>query len=386
MAALKRWWVGLALLLVAAAPLLIHVSAQGANLLQDPGFEGPYVNRGRANLNTPASWPIWIADGPRNAEWMNRSDKVTAFPHNNGPEIHSGAASLNIDGGFVTYTAAVYQQVSTTPGTNLTGSAWARIKTCNIAPNTDNCGSAVESGAFVRVGIDPNGGTDPNNPSIVWSGNIAPHDNYQQATVSATAAAGTVTLFIYTTQSSPSALNRAWFDDAVLTTGGAGGSAPAQPGQPTAVPPPVIAATAFLAFVQPPRPDGSVVHIVTTGDTMTGISNAYGVPIEEIMELNGLRGSRFIFVGQELLIKPAGSGAGASTSEPDSESTDEVGSGSGTAPRATPAELFSPEDLALLNSTPGPTPIGMTLDGGAGAGSGSGAAETTAEATATFAG
>jgi LysM repeat protein len=352
MSAIKRWWIGVVLLLAATAPLILQVHAQSGNLLQDPGFEGTYVNRGRSNLNTPAPWPIWLADGPRNFDWQNRADKVTAFPHNNGPEIHSGSASLNLDGGYVTYTAAVYQQVSVTPGTNLTGSAWARIKTCNIAPNADNCGSAVESGAFVKVGIDPNGGTDPNNPGIVWSGNIAPHDNYQQATVSATAVAGTVTFFIYTTQASPATLNRAWFDDAVLSVGGAGGSAPAQPGQPTAVPPPVVVATAFVAFVQPPRADGSIVHTVMTGDTMTGISTAYSVPIDEILELNGLRSSRFIIVGQELLIRPAGS----------VESTAEAGSG-GTA-RATPAgDLFSPEDLATLNSTPGPTPVGMTMGG-----------------------
>ncbi len=353
MIALKRWWVGLAVVLlalafVAATPVFVPASAQGGNLLQDPSFEGTYVNRGRATLNTPAPWPIWIADGPRNFDWQNRSDKVTAFPHNNGPEIHSGSASLNIDGGYVTYTAAVYQQVSVTPGSNLIGSAWARIKTCNIAPNFDNCGSAVESGAFVKVGIDPNGGTDPNSPSIVWSANFAPHDTYMQGTVNATAAGPTVTLFIYTTQSSPATLNRAWFDDAVLEVGGAGGSAPVVPGQPTAVPvaPPV--ATAFVAFTQPPRPDGSVVHIVQTGDTMTGISTAYSVPIETIMELNGLRSSRFIFVGQELLIKPAGS-AGSSGARP------------------TPAgDLFSQEDLASLNSTPGPTPVGMQMTGNAG--------------------
>lgn len=344
MKVLKRWWIGLALV-IALTPLLVHVRAQGGNLLQDPGFEGPYVNRGRATLNTPSAWPIWIADGPHNFDWQNRADKVTAFPHNNGPEVHSGGNSLNLDGGFVTYTAAVYQQVTVPPNTPLTGSAWARIKTCNIAPPADNCGSAVESGAFVRVGIDPNGGSDPNSPSIVWSGNIAPHDNYQQATVSATSGAGGVaTLFIYTTQQSPATLNKAWFDDASLTVGGAGGTAP---GQPTAVPPAPPVATAFVAAVQPPRSDGSIVHIVQPGDTMTGISTAYGVPIDTITELNGLRSARYIVVGQELLIRPAGASTGTS---PNPRPTQPIG------------DLFSPEDLASLNSTPGPTPIGMFLD------------------------
>jgi LysM repeat protein len=342
----KRRWILLivlaTVLLVVTAPLMVQVNAQDGNLLQDPGFEGPYVGRGRPNLNTPAPWPIWIQDGPHGFDWQNRADKVTAFPHNSGPEVHSGGHSLNIDGGYVTYTAAVYQQVPVTPGTNLTGSAWARIKTCNIAPNADNCGSAVESGAYVKVGIDPNGGTDPNSPSIVWSGNFAPHDNYMQGTVTATAVGSVATLFIYTTQQSPATLNRAWFDDAYLGVGGTGGAAA---GQVTAVPTARPIPTAFVAFVQPPRPDGSIVHVVQPGDTMTGISTAYNVPIDTIVQQNGLRSSRYIFIGQELLIKPA------------------PGAGGGTAEAGAPVgDLFSQADLASLNSTPGPTPIGMSLD------------------------
>lgn len=344
MNAVKRWWIGLvalALLLAATAPLTVRVSAQG-NLLQDSSFEGPYVNRGRSDLNTPAAWPIWIQDGPHNFDWQNRADKVTAFPHNNGPEVHSGGNSLNLDGGYVTYTAAVYQQVNVTPGTNLTGTAWARIKTCNLAPGFDNCGSAVESGAFVKVGIDPNGGTDPNSGSVVWGANFGPHDNYQQGTVTATAVSSTVTFFIYTTQQSPATLNKAWFDDATLSTGGAGGTAP---GQATAIPTARPIPTAFVAIVQPPRADGSQRHIVMQGDTLTGISSAYNVPIDTIMQLNGLRSSRYIFVGQELLIKPAGGG--------------------GSTGSADTGDLFSADDLASLNTTPGPTPVGMQLDGSA---------------------
>ena len=348
MASKRRWIMLLVLtiiLLIVTTPLLVQVSAQDGNLLQDPSFEGPYVGRGRPNLNTPSPWPIWLQDGPHNFDWQNRADKVTAFPHNNGPEVHSGGHSLNLDGGFVTYTAAVYQQVSVTPGANLTGSAWVRIKTCNIGANADNCGSAVESGAYVKVGIDPNGGTDANSPSIVWGGNFAPHDNYMQGTVSATAVSSTATLFIYTTQQSPAQLNKAWIDDAFLGVGGAGGAAA---GQVTAVPTAPPIPTAFVAFVQPPRADGSTVHTVMNGDTLTGISTAYNVPIDTIMELNGLRSSRYIFVGQELLIKPA-PGAGGTTS---TTGTSETGAPQG--------DLFSQSDLASLNSTPGPTPVGFS--------------------------
>lgn len=350
MKALKFWWVGLALLLI--APLVLMVSAQDGNLLQDPGFEGPYVGRGRPNLNTPSAWQIWLADGPHNYDWQNRADKVNAFPHNVAPEVHSGNSSQNLNAGYVTYTAALYQQVSVQPNTNLVGSAWARIKTCNLAKGAGTCGSAKESGAFVRVGIDPNGGTDPNSPSIVWSPNITPHDTWQQATVNATSAGGTVTFFIYTTQQWPADLNKAWFDDASLTVGGGGGSAGGAPAAAPTNPP----ATAFVAIVQPPRPDGSIIHTVQPGDTMTGISSAYHVSIDDIMKLNGLRSSRYIFVGQQLLIRPAGSVT------PTPEVTSEVSSSGNTGVDLS-GSLFSAEDLAKLNTTPGPTPVGMSLGG-----------------------
>jgi len=356
MVTLKRWWIGLALVglllvLAATAPLRTQVSAQGTNLLQDPGMEGAYVNRGRSTLNTPGAWPIWIQDGPHGQDWQNRADKVTAFPQNGGPEVHTGVHSLNLDGAYVTFTAAIYQQVTVQPGSNLVGSIWARLHTCDLPKGGGTCGSAVESGAYVKVGIDPNGGTDPTNGAIVWSSNIMPHDSYQQATVSATAVAGTVTLFAYVTQMWPSDLNKVWFDDASLTGGGSGGAAPGQPAAPPpAAPPP----QAFVAVVQAARPDGSIVHVVQTGDTMTGISSAYGVPIDTIMQLNGLRSSRYIFVGQELLIKPAPTAANApeATSPPESSG----------APQAA-GDLLSPDDLASLNSTPGPTPVGMELSG-----------------------
>ncbi len=190
----RRWWVGL-LLICLAAPVFLRVSAQDTNLLQDAGFEGNYVGRGRPNLNTPAAWNIWLATSPHNYDWQNLADKVTAFPQNAGAEVHSGAHSLNLNDGYATYTAAIYQQVSVQPNQNYTGSIWARLKTCNIGKDSDNCGSAVESGAYVRLGIDPTGGTDPNSGAIVWSGNIMPHDSWQQATVSATATGGTITLF-----------------------------------------------------------------------------------------------------------------------------------------------------------------------------------------------
>lgn len=316
---------GMAALLVLGLIAFAPAAAQG-NLLQDPGFEGPYVGRGRPDLNTPAAWNLWLADGPRNYEWQNRPDKAYAFPHNSDPERRGGAGvSQNINGGFVTFTAALYQTVATTPGTNLTGSAYGWLKTCNIARDAagvyiaDNCGSAIESGAFVKVGLDPAGGTNPLSPTIVWSAEIRPHDRWEQATVSATAAGGSMTLFLYVTQAWPSDLNRVYFDDASLTIGGAGGTTGAQiPGATAAPPAPPTAAFANFVSQQPPATDGAQYHTAQPGDTMAAIAYAYGITLNELLAANNLRRGGYLRIGQVLLIP-------IDAAESTAESTAEVG-------------------------------------------------------------
>ena len=298
----RRWWVGL-LLIFLAAPVFLRVSAQDTNLLQDAGFEGNYVGRGRPNLNTPAAWNIWLATSPHNYDWQNLADKVAAFPQNGGAEVHSGSHSLNLNDGYATFTAAIYQQVSVQPNQNYTGSIWARLKTCNIAQDADNCGSAVRSGAYVKVGIDPTGGTDPNSGAIVWSGNIQPHelvaagdrqrdrdrrDGHAVRLRHPAVALRHSTTFGSTTPA--------------LTGGGPGGAAPGAPdGRADRAP-----GSDGIRRHRPAAPrrwiDCSRRSVRRHHDRhLVGLRR----PHRRHRRLNHLRSSRYIFVGQELLIKPA---------------------------------------------------------------------------------
>lgn len=292
------------LALVAAAP----AAAQDGNLLQDPGFEGEYTGRGRPDLNIPAAWGLWFTETPRTESWMNLPP--VAFPHNGpGPNPRSGARAFNFNKGYATFTAAIYQQVAVPVGATVTGSAFAYLRTCNIPEGFDNCGSSPESGAFTRVGIDPNGGTNPLAGSVVWSASAAPHDQWGQMTVSTTAASGTVTLFLYTSQTWPSEINNVYWDDASLIASGGTGAPPAagttnDPAAPAPPPPPPPAEVGFVR-PQPPRPDGSIVHVVQPGDTVDSIAVAYGLTRTELVELNNIRNPRLIQVGQELVIRPA---------------------------------------------------------------------------------
>ena len=55
-----------------------------------------------------------------------------------------------------------------------------------------------------------------------------------------------------------------------------------------------------------PSEDGSIIHIVRPGETLWGISQSYGVTVDDIRRINGLAdGSILINPGQQLLIRPA---------------------------------------------------------------------------------
>ncbi|MCA9911613.1 MAG: LysM peptidoglycan-binding domain-containing protein, partial [Anaerolineae bacterium] len=290
----------IALFLMSLLLITQIVSAQDANLLRDGGMDGAYTARGRVDFNIPADWGVWYADSPRSEAWMNL--QPVAFPHNGpAPDPQSGARVLNMNKGYATFTAAIYQQATVPENANVVASAWAYLKTCNLAPGFDNCGSAVESGAFTRIGVDPTGGTDPNSPNIVWSGNSQPHDRWEQMSVSATAAGATVTVFIYVTQRWPSDLNNVYFDSASLTVGGAGGPAP-EGGQAVAPPAPQ---TVPFVVAQGEQEDGSIVHTVQSGDTIDSIAVAYGVTRQDIMALNNISDPRIIQIGQRLTIRAA---------------------------------------------------------------------------------
>lgn len=62
---------------------------------------------------------------------------------------------------------------------------------------------------------------------------------------------------------------------------------------PTAMPTPAPIATSFI-------------HVVEAGENLASIASKYGVPVEAIIEANGLRSAEWIFIGQRLIIPATG--------------------------------------------------------------------------------
>lgn len=67
---------------------------------------------------------------------------------------------------------------------------------------------------------------------------------------------------------------------------------------PTATSGPVI----YALVTSTPAPDGTIIHIVQYGQTLWGISEAYGVPLADILALNGLTEDSAIYPNEELII------------------------------------------------------------------------------------
>src|SRR6185436_10435455 len=100
--------------------------------LEEDSF-GQYQGRrsGDFPIYLPNGWNYWLAGGATTDRY-NRGDRTTIQPHPGpGPSPREGRRALDVDCGFFTCTAAVFQQVNNiTPNTNVQASAFAIVKAC----------------------------------------------------------------------------------------------------------------------------------------------------------------------------------------------------------------------------------------------------------------
>ena len=109
------------------------------------------------------------------------------------------------------------------------------------------------------------------------------------------------------------------------------------PGGPTPIP-------IYMVQTATPKPDGSIIHVVQSGQTLIGIAIAYDMTVAEIKALNYLT-SDAIYVGDKLIIRPAG------TPGPTATST------ATTTPTRAPTSTRHPTRTPTASSTPIDTSI-----------------------------
>lgn len=334
------------------------------NLLTNGSLERPYYGQASATQTAPQGWTLWVGGG-----------SPEAFPHNDRVQVLDGEVSWNIHQGYVAFTVAGYQRVGgLSQGDALEMSAYGWAYTCNdtatscVIPDAPYRRSDPSAGVSMKVGIDPTGGTDPYAATVQWSGSAAPYDQWARLSVSAAAQGDTVTVFLFASQQTGLALNNVYWDQASLVrTNGVTINAS---GTPIAAAP--AEQQAVFTTAQPPRPDGSIVHTVQQGDTLSGITYAYsqyGVTIQSIADLNEAieTNTRFLTVGQQIVILPPGSvdpetgeRLSAGQTLPTSAS-DEGAASSGPTPDANDPDAQStriptPTPLSALPATPTPAP------------------------------
>ena len=298
-------------LLVALAPVAVPAlaapAAQSGNLLANPGFEDEeYTFNGDETLRIPTGWVPW---------WNPSLDRPLGYNPSSPARAHSGAKAASYWTQYRGYDAGLYQRVAATPGTIYRFSIWVHTWS-----TTDRDVTTSDTNVRVSIGIDPNGGEDWSSGSIVWSGEVLAPDTYQQLTIEATAAADHITVFVRSRPDFPVEQSDTYWDDAELVSVGQGAPPPDATQAATQAPtqPPSSGVPVGSIPRSTPAPDGSVVHIVSPGETLIGIAVTYEVSLDQIRQLNNLT-SDVIYVGQRLIIQPAQGAQPEPTAEPTAE-------------------------------------------------------------------
>jgi len=388
------WLVIIGLLAAGLAGTWQSTAAQGSNLLQNPGFEGSYVPfAGDPTRLVAPGWSPWnIARKAGDPGFVNLTPEYRSAA--NARRIHGGSAAQELFTFFATHTGGVAQRVSVAPGSRLRFSVFVSVWSTSLDdPNASEQPGRVQ----VRVGIDPNGGTDGSNPNIIWSDQQEFYDQYRELSVEAVAVGNAVTVFVESAPKDPVKNNNTYVDDASLVVTGAElppTSAPATNVPPTAVPPTAVAqqpsdtpnpfvptregtivpvtpggptVTPFPTFNFPtPTPPGQVgqptssgpqptvapnlpgriVYTVVAGDTVIELAQRFNSTVEAIISANGLDNSALIYVGQQLVIP-------VPTVQPTAIPPSPTFGTGGSVP---PSGGKSPVDTAILN---GPTVNGI---------------------------
>jgi hypothetical protein len=163
----------------AVVPLDLALAESLPTALENPSFE----------TGDLSGWTSWgVADGVQQGPWY-----ADIAPRHRSYFLGAAGNCEEKDGG-------VYQIIAARPGATVRASAWLLTYREGPAP----IGS--------RVGLDPSGGRDPQSPGVVWSPLVETDNKWRRVTVSATARAAKVTVFLEYDQDKANQWNVSAFD------------------------------------------------------------------------------------------------------------------------------------------------------------------------------
>jgi len=187
-------------------------------------------------------------------------------------------------------------------------------------------GSGISVSEIVKGGIDET----PEN-AMAWWKTSPPHNNTMLSPYYTEIGGGAAT----------DGNGRWWY---VADFGNQSGGAYV-PSDPSTQGTPFVAAPVMIPVTKAePQPDGSLIHIVRTGQTLWTIAAVYDVPLDQVIQLNG--NNETIYPGDEVIVAPAGTYP-TSTPTTDPNATAQPSS----RPTLFPTAILSPtEQLAQLSA------------------------------------
>lgn len=305
--------------------------------------------------NNDTGSPNYYSDHPANCydnapdgcvAWHNpeyRDSKGTPI----GPSrVRSGADAQKYFSFWSTHQAGLLQTVSVPPGSTVRFDVYMHAWSSNIEMRESDPStflSSEQTSMHMKVGIDPYGGDDPWSPNVVWSLEHDTYDEWGYYEVRAVAQSDKVTVFTHTMPEKGMKHNDVYVDDAelVVVDGATAFSPPAAPNSAPAPSAPAAPAGLSPAPTALPRPDGALVHIVQSGDTVFGLALQYDVSMDDILQLNGLTKESYLLIGQELVI----AGGNPAAAQPTAISA------------ATPTPASAPVAVSAATPTPAPAQI-----------------------------
>lgn len=224
------------------------VYAQGQNLLTNPGFEQPFsALDGSPPRQVAQGWQPWHVGGGQSASENVQPEYYPASDVTNGlgvPRVRSGSDAQQYHSFFATHDGGLFQRVvnGLKVGDSLRFSVYVYVWSSTF-DNPDK--SEDDGGVVVQVGIDPKGGVNGESGDIIWSAPAIQYDAYNEYSVTATAAANAVTVFIRSTVTTPVQNNNVYVDDATLVVSGSTSS-------PTLTPKPTNTSVPPTTTLTPP--------------------------------------------------------------------------------------------------------------------------------------
>jgi hypothetical protein len=188
--------------------------ASGQNLLLNPSFEGPYEPYASiGELNRAAEWvPFWF-DGDNNQRPEFKPATLAVDPR----RVHSGEMAQQYFKSHGQFKAGIYQVVFDVPlNANLQFSIFGQGWSCDDTANCPGGVSGNPANMLMRVGIDPQGGSNAFSSDVIWSPYFNPIDRWQVACVTAVSRRDIVTVFAWASPDQPRQNQDIYWDDAAL--------------------------------------------------------------------------------------------------------------------------------------------------------------------------